>query len=276
VRTYRELMQVMAEALGLPRRWIFPVPLLTPRLSSRWIQIVTPLSYNIARPLAEGLRNRVVCRDHDILELVPQTLLPVEVAIQRAVDRVEDGTVETTWHDAGPMPGDPNWAGGTSFTDERSTEVDADAATVFRAVCRIGGGNGWYAADYLWRLRGFMDQLVGGPGLRRGRRDPEKISYGEALDFWRVTGLEPDRSLSLRAEMKLPGEALLEFSIVPQAGGGSRLTQTASFLPRGLVGLLYWYAVVPLHSIVFSGMLKGIRRTAEAMTAADRTATNAS
>ena len=126
---------------------------------------------------------------------------------------------------------------------------------------RIGGGHGWYAADGLWRLRGRIDRLVGGPGLRRGRRDPDEVGFGEALDFWRVTGLEKNRRLSLRAEMKLPGEALLEFSLEPEAAG-TRLTQTARFLPRGLAGLAYWYAVLPLHGIVFRGMLDGVRRAA--------------
>jgi hypothetical protein len=126
----------------------------------------------------------------------------------------------------------------------------------------VGGGHGWYAADWLWRIRGWMDQLAGGPGLRRGRRDPEEVGFGEALDFWRVSGLEKDRLLSLRAEMKLPGEALLEFRIEPSASGGSILHQIALFQPRGLLGLLYWYAVLPLHGIVFAGMMDGIRREA--------------
>jgi uncharacterized protein YndB with AHSA1/START domain len=145
--------------------------------------------------------------------------------------------------------------------------VAAPASRVFAAIRRIGGGNGWYAADLLWRLRGFLDRLVGGPGLRRGRRDPEHLAYGDALDFWRVTAVEPDRRLELRAEMKLPGEALLAFEVEPLAGGGDRctLTQTARFLPKGLLGLLYWYTVLPFHGFVFRGMLRGIRRTAEAM-----------
>ena len=170
--------------------------------------------------------------------------------------------METSWSSAGPIPGDPDWAGGTSFTDRREIEVAARPDAVFRAVCRIGGGHGWYAADWLWRVRGWIDQLVGGPGLRRGRRDPERVAFGEALDFWRVTALERNRHLALRAEMKLPGEALLEFEVEPTQGG-SRLVQTARFLPRGLFGLAYWYAVLPLHAIVFRGMLQGIRRAAE-------------
>ena len=257
VLSYRELMRIMAEERGLRRRYVVPVPVLTPRLSSLWIHLVTPISHRIARPLAEGLRNRVVCRNDDARRLMPQDLLTVREAIRTALDRVAHDEVETTWSMAGPIPGDPDWAGGTVFTDRRALRVEAPTEAVWRAVVRIGGGHGWYAADGLWRLRGWMDRLVGGPGLRRGRRDPDEVGYGEALDFWRVTGIEKGRRLSLRAEMKLPGEALLEFTLAPEEGG-TRLTQTARFRPRGLLGLAYWYAVLPLHAIVFAGMLRGI------------------
>lgn len=269
VLDYKELMQVMAAERGLRRRVIVPLPVLTPRLSSLWIHLLTPVSSDIARPLAEGLRNRVVCRDDEAARLMPQSLTPVRAAIREALDRVEQGGVETMWSMAGPIPGDPDWAGGTVFTDRREVAVAAPAAAAFRAVCRIGGGHGWYAADILWRIRGLLDRLAGGPGLRRGRRDPETVAWGEALDFWRVTGLEQDRRLALRAEMKLPGEALLEFTIEPGADADHcRLVQTARFLPRGLAGLAYWYAVLPLHGVVFSGMLAGIRKEAERLRAA--------
>jgi uncharacterized protein YbjT (DUF2867 family) len=258
VLTYAEIMQVMAEELGLRRRLIIPVPVLTPRLSSLWIHLVTPLSREIARPLAEGLRNPVVCRDTLARELMPQELLGVREAIALAIGRTESREVETVWSAAGPIPGDPDWSGGKVFTDRREVDVDAAPDDVYRAVCRIGGGHGWYAADALWRIRGFMDRLVGGPGLRRGRRDPEEVAFGEALDFWRVTGIDPGRRLTLRAEMKLPGVAELEFEMFP-VGSGTRLVQTARFRPRGLFGLVYWYAVLPLHHVVFGGMLKGIR-----------------
>lgn len=261
VLSYRRIMQATAEALGLPRRIILPVPVLTPRLSSLWIHLVTPIGHRIARPLAEGLRNRVVCRNDDALKLMPQRLLSVREAIELAAGRMADAAVETSWSDAGPVPGDPDWAGGTTFVDSRTVRLDATPAEVFQAVCRIGGGNGWYAADFLWRLRGMLDRLVGGPGLRRGRRDPENVRFGDALDFWRVTRVDRDARLELRAEMKLPGEALLSFEISP-AADGCCLTQTARFLPRGLAGLLYWYAVLPLHGLVFAGMLNGIRREA--------------
>jgi len=251
---------------------MIPVPVLTPRLSSLWIHLVTPLSHRIARPLAEGLRNRVVCRDAEAQRLLPQRLLGVREAIRAALDNVAQGEVETSWSMAGPVPGDPDWAGGTVFTDRREIVVEAPPEAVYAAVVRIGGGQGWYAADGLWRLRGFLDRLVGGPGLRRGRRDTHDVGYGEALDFWRVTGVERDRRLALRAEMKLPGEALLEFGIERDTRG-ARLTQTARFRPKGLLGLTYWYAVMPLHAIVFEGMIQGIRREAMRRTAAASSAT---
>ncbi|MEO8129230.1 MAG: SDR family oxidoreductase [Bryobacteraceae bacterium] len=262
VLCYRDMMRIMQEELGLRRRYVIPVPVLTPRLSSYWIQFVTPLSHDIAKPLAEGLKNPVVCHEDRIRRLVPQHLLGVREAIGAALCKVAEHRVETIWSMAGPIPGDPDWAGGTVFRDERSITVDAPDHAVFRAVCRVGGGHGWYVADWLWRIRGWIDVLAGGPGLRRGRRDPEMVGYGEALDFWRVVGAERDRRLALRAEMQLPGEALLEFRIEPRGEGQCVLHQTALFKPLGLFGLIYWYAVVPLHHIVFRGMLLGIQREA--------------
>ena len=269
VLPYSDIMRIMAEELGLGKRWILPVPVLTPRLSSYWIHLVTPLSHDIARPLAEGLRNPVVCHDNRLRDLIPQQpLLTVRESIRSALESVAANAVETTWSMAGPIPGDPDWAGGTVFEDARSVSVKVPDWALFRAVCRVGGGHGWYAADTLWRIRGWLDRLVGGPGLRRGRRDPERVSYGEALDFWRVTAVEQNRRLALRAEMKLPGEALLEFRIERGQDEECVLRQTARFQPRGLFGLLYWYAVVPLHHIVFRGMLEGIRREAVRIAAA--------
>ena len=261
---YRELMKIMAEELQIPKRWIVPVPILTPKLSSLWISLVTPVSYKIARPLAEGLRNRVVVTDDKTQRMMPHESLGVREAIRRALQKIESNEVETRWSVAGPIVGDPHWAGGKVFTDQRSVVIHADPAAVFAAVCRIGGGNGWYAGDILWRLRGWMDTLVGGPGLRRGRRDSERVEFGETLDFWRVVGIDRDRSLSLLAEMKLPGVAMLDFSLHSDGEiARTRLTMTARYRPRGLLGILYWYSVVPLHNIVFGGMLKGIRKAAE-------------
>lgn len=262
VLAYRQIMDIMGEELGVGRRIILPVPVLTPRLSSYWIHLVTPLHHSIARPLAEGLRNPVVCRDTRIRELIPQPLLTVREAIRAALQKTGSGEAETTWTMAGPVPGDPDWAGGKVFVDSRATPVRAPAAEVFRTVCRLGGRHGWYA-NWLWEIRGFLDRLVGGPGLRRGRRHQDSIELGEALDFWRVVGLEPPRLLRLRAEMKLPGEALLEFRVETLGPDASRLVQEARFHPRGLLGLLYWFAVTPFHAFVFQGMLNALRREAE-------------
>ncbi|MCX7604248.1 MAG: SDR family oxidoreductase [Bryobacteraceae bacterium] len=262
VLTYRQIMDQMGEELGVGRRLILPVPVLTPRLSSYWIHLVTPLHHSIARPLAEGLRNPVVCRETRIRQLIPQPLLTVREAIRAALQKSDSGETETTWSMAGPLPGDPDWAGGKVFVDSRSAIVRAPAQEVFRTVCRQGGRNGWYA-NWLWQVRGFLDRLAGGPGLRRGRRNPDDIGLGEALDFWRVTGLEPPRLLRLRAEMKLPGEALLEFRIQALSPDSCRLVQEARFHPRGLLGLLYWFAVTPFHAFVFQGMLNALRREAE-------------
>jgi uncharacterized protein YbjT (DUF2867 family) len=268
VVTYRELMKQMQEALGVAPRLVIPVPVLTPRLSSLWIHLVTPISHRIARPLAEGLRNRVVCRDARAQELMPQELLSARRAIDDALAGERSGILESIWSDAGPIPGDPDWAGGRVFVDRREQRIAAAPHAVFRAVCWIGGGHGYYAADLLWRLRGAIDRLLGGPGLRRSRKDPDEVRFGEALDFWRVTAWERDRRLELRAEMKLPGQATLSFELEPLEGGATRLVQTARFRPRGLAGLLYWWAVLPFHGIVFRGMLAGMRRHAEAAAAA--------
>lgn len=261
---YKDLMQVMAECLGLKRRIIVPVPVLTPRLSAAWIHLVTPLSHRIARPLAEGLRNRVVCRNDDAQRLMPQHLLSVREAIEAALGRYASSQVETKWSDAGTMRGDPDWAGGTVFEDAREMRVNAPAGDVFDAFACIGGDKGYYSANWLWHLRGIMDRVVGGPGLRRGRRDPLRLTYGEAVDFWRVAEVVQGERLKLRAEMKLPGIATLTFEARPEAGGGTAtLRQVARFKPRGLFGILYWFGVLPFHFFVFEGMLRGIARAAE-------------
>ena len=264
VLTYRQLMDMMSDALRLRRRVILPVPVLTPRLSSLWIHLVTPISHRIARPLTEGLRNRVVCRNDEAVRLMPHERMTVRAAIAAALGNTTEGGVETAWSDAGPIPGDPDWAGGRIFVDQRRTCIAASSDAAFSIIVRIGGDIGYFAADWLWRLRGALDRLAGGPGLRRGRRDPDRLAFGEAVDFWRVTGFDDRRWLELRAEMRLPGEAALTFEVTPASDTTCMLTQTARFKPRGLAGLAYWYAVTPLHGIIFNGMLRGIRRVAEA------------
>lgn len=265
VLSYADLMREMASALGLRRRLVIPVPILTPRLSSLWIHLVTPLHSSIARPLAEGLRNRVVCRNDEASQLMPHTCLTVREAIQASLERIHFGSVETSWSDAGVMPGDPDWAGGTFFVDRREATTPAEIPAVWAAVSSLGGDRGYQGADWLWRLRGALDRLVGGPGLRRGRRDPHNLRIGDALDFWRVTAIDPPHRLELTAEMKLPGVATLSFEIEPNSEGSdaTRLIMTARFRPRGLGGIAYWYMVVPLHGIVFNKMLAGLVRVAE-------------
>ncbi|TWT65848.1 SDR family oxidoreductase [Crateriforma conspicua] len=263
VMTYQEIMQVMAEKLKLRPRIIFPVPVLTPRLSSLWIGLVTPVSASIARPLAEGLKNRTVCRNDDSVRLIPGERLGVESAIDAALGKTNRGEIETRWSTAGQMPGDPDWAGGTTLTDQRQTVVEGSAQQTFAEIRSIGGANGYWGAGFLWHVRGWMDQAIGGPGLRRGRRHPTDLHYGEAVDFWRVTRLIPNERLTLRAEMKLPGEAELDFQLQPQEIDSTLLVMTARFRPRGLLGLAYWYAVYPLHGFVFPVMLRGIARNVQ-------------
>ncbi len=263
VLSYQRMMQLMADANGLPRRLIVPVPVLTPRLSSAWISLVTPVGAKIARPLAEGLRNRTVCRDNSAQELMPGPLLGVRVSIDAALGKWQAGEIETRWTTAGEMPGDPEWSGGTVLEDSRVMEIEAPAQTTFKVISRIGGRSGYWGADWLWWLRGAMDKLIGGPGLRRGRRHPEQLAFGEALDFWRVDGYIENQYLSLRAEMRLPGVAALQFKVDALDAGRSRVTQTARFRPKGLFGLIYWYSVYPLHVFVFPTMLNGIKRESE-------------
>ncbi|MCW5777315.1 MAG: SDR family oxidoreductase, partial [Phycisphaeraceae bacterium] len=261
VRSYAEVMREMAAALHVRRRLVIPVPVLTPRLSSLWIHLVTPLHASIARPLAEGLKNRVVCRDDEAERLMPHPVgsppLTIRQAMDAALGKLHDGIVETAWSDAGVMPGDPAWAGGTEFIDRREAITGATPGAVWSTVCSLGGERGYYAADWLWRLRGILDRLVGGPGLRRGRRSAGELRFGDALDFWRVTAIEPPHRLVLTAEMKLPGVATLSYEVEPAPTGdrGARLVMVARFRPRGLLGIAYWYAVLLLHGIVFRGMM---------------------
>jgi uncharacterized protein YbjT (DUF2867 family) len=264
VSTYRELMEIYAEEAGLPRRWIIPVPVLTPRLSSYWIHLVTPVPASIARPLAAGLSNPVVCREQRIRDHIPQDLLDARQAIRLALERLRQHQVESSWTDAGRippaewiLPGDPSWAGGTVYQDGRRMVLPVSAERVWEAVSRIGGTTGWYYADWLWRWRGLLDRLVGGVGLRRGRRDPARLQVGDALDFWRVAAVDPPRRLLLTAEMKLPGAAMLEFTLRGD-GEETEIRQVARFLPRGLWGMAYWWLVTPFHRLVFSGMLRGL------------------
>jgi hypothetical protein len=271
VVTYADLMALYARASGLRRRPLLRVPILSPRLSSWWIRIVTPLPVDMSRALVDSLVNEVVVRDESIHDVVPIQPLAAAEAIELAVRRVADLDVETTWagaelagrNPADPMPGDPQWSGGTVLEDRRSASTDADPEAVFAVVRGIGGERGWYVARPLWWLRSALDLLVGGIGLRRGRRHPDELRVGDPLDFWRVEALEPDRLLRLRAEMRLPGQAWLEWRVTREPDGRTRLDQLARFHPRGLLGRVYWYAMLPFHVFVFGPLVRSLAGAAE-------------
>jgi len=267
VLTYRQLLEIYAEEAGLARRWIIPVPVLTPRLSSFWIHLVTPVPAYIARPLTEGLRNPVVCREDRIRSLIPQELMSCRQTIRLALGRIRNQCVETCWTDAGQpsVPewihcGDASYSGGDILDSGYQIVMDATLEDVWKPIVRIGGSTGWYAANALWVLRGAVDRLVGGTGLRRGRRDPFRLYAGDAVDFFRVLEIEEPRHLYLLAEMKFPGEASLEFKLHPMQDGRTELQQVSRYVPKGLSGLLYWYVLYPFHEWVFRGMLKGIAK----------------
>ncbi len=268
VLTYADMMKQYAEERRL-RRWLIHVPVLTPRLSSYWVHWVTPVSAAIARPLIEGLRNEVVVHDPLARELFPD-IAPSDyrTAVRRALVRVREGDIESIWSDAlSSSQGDRKPAFFTleqgMFIERREQPVDAPPAAVFRAFSGLGGRRGWLAFDWAWKARGLLDRLVGGVGMRRGRRDPDELRVGEALDFWRVEAVEPDRLLRLRAEMKVPGRAWLQFEAKPRTEGGSTLIQTAYFASRGLSGLLYWYALYPIHGLIFGQMPRRLAERAE-------------
>ncbi len=265
VVTYRQLMDIYAEEAHLPRRLVIPAPVLTPRLSSYWIHLVTPVPASLARPLAEGLANPVVCLDNRIRDLIPQELLDCRQTIRLALQRVEQQRVETCWSDAGELRppewaacGDADYTGGTVLSLGYRILLKATPAEVWQPLTRIGGRTGWYYGDSLWAIRGWTDRLLGGSGLRRGRRHPVELRTGDALDFFRVLEIEPNQRLLLVAEMKMPGEATLEFRLTPRPDGSTELTQIARFLPRGLLGILYWYSLDPFHKMVYQGMLRSI------------------
>ncbi|MFC9537491.1 SDR family oxidoreductase [Streptomyces sp. NPDC056975] len=268
VLTYREMMCRYAAVAGLPRRLIVPVPVLTPRLSSHWVGLVTPVPASLARPLTESLRYEVVCSEHDIATYVPDLPgrpLPFDEALSLALRRVGEAQVVTRWSSASapgapsdPLPTDPDWAGGSLYQDERLSPVDASGEALWRVVEGIGGENGWYSFPLAWAVRGWLDRFVGGVGLRRGRRDTERLRVGDSLDFWRVEEIEPGRLLRLRAEMRLPGLAWLEMWVETDPQGGTRYRQRALFHPRGLLGHVQWWLALPFHALVFGGMTRNI------------------
>jgi uncharacterized protein YbjT (DUF2867 family) len=263
VMSYQSLMQTYAEVSGLGRRLIVPVPVLTPGLSSLWIGLVTPLPAGLARPLVESLVNEVVVTDDTADRLMPHDPLPFRETVKLALERVQDLDVATTWAGStaarrsaspeDPQASDPGWSGGTVFTDRRSARSDASPEELFASVCAIGGDRGYGSRTWMLRARGLLDRAVGGPGFRRGRRHPTELAAGDVVDFWRVQTIEPPHLLRLRAEMKLPGDAWLEFRVRPgDDGRGSVLEQLTRFHPKGLSGRVYWGGLLPLHRLGFA------------------------
>ncbi|MFG2573835.1 SDR family oxidoreductase [Streptomyces sp. NPDC048481] len=278
VLTYREMMLRYAAIAELPRRLIVSLPMLTPGLSSHWVGLVTPVPASIARPLTESLRHEVVCHEHDIARHVPGPPghpLGFDEAVRLALRKVREAQVATRWSSASvpgapsdPLPTDPGWAGGSLYTDVRDLAVDAPPASLWRVIEGIGGDNGWYSFPLAWAVRGRLDRLAGGVGLRRGRRDAARLRVGDTLDFWRVEEIEPGRMLRLRAEMRLPGLAWLELRAEAAADGRARFHQRAVFHPHGLLGHAYWWSVAPFHALVFGGMARNIAQAAAADAAA--------
>lgn len=272
VLRYGQMMNGYAVVAGLRQRHIAALPVLTPRLASHWVGLVTPVPQSLARPLVESLQVDCVMRDHAIDSIIPpppEGLTSYQRSVKLALGRVADDQIETSWLDAqisgapsDPLPSDPEWTGRTVFTDDRSRPTAASREALWSVIEGIGGENGWYSPPILWAIRGWMDRFVGGVGLRRGRRNRSTVSVGDAVDFWRVEVCEPGGLLRLRAEMKLPGSAWLELGC-EEGEDGLVYRQRAVFFPRGLAGRLYWLAVLPFHGLIFSGMAVRIVAIAE-------------
>jgi uncharacterized protein YbjT (DUF2867 family)/uncharacterized protein YndB with AHSA1/START domain len=268
--TYGEMMTIYAEVRGL-HRWMLLIPILTPRLSSYWVNLVTPIPAMIARPLIEGLRNENVVHDPSARQLFPE-IEPVSyrTSVERALTRLQASNIESTWSDAlstsqGTVPPVILTSQEGMLLEQRQLIVDASPAEVFKIFTGIGGTRGWFYLNWTWQIRGFIDRLLSGVGLRRGRRDADEVRVGDALDFWRVEAVEPERLLRLRAEMKVPGKAWLQFQVTPRDDGRSLLSQTAFFAPKGVPGWLYWYALYPVHGPIFSGLINQIAKRAVAL-----------
>ena len=268
ILTYRDLLRQYADIRRLRRLFIL-LPVVAPRLSSYWIHWLTPVPASIARPWIDGLRNEGIVRDNRAQYLYPQVKrLNYKTAVRLALARLNAHQVETTWNDAlVTSQGNRKPVILTShegmLIEQRRRQAAAPTGDVYRAFTRIGGGRGWPYMNWAWRLRGSFDRLIGGVGMRRGRRDPEELRVGDALDFWRVEEVQSGRSLRLRAEMKLPGSAWLQFETTPLEESKSNLTQTAYFASKGLAGLLYWYILYPIHGLIFSGMIRELVEEAE-------------
>ncbi|MBC8439119.1 MAG: SDR family oxidoreductase [Deltaproteobacteria bacterium] len=265
VVAYSDLFRIFTKEAGLPAPIMIKVPVLTPRLSSLWIHLVTPVPASIAQPLTEGLSLPTICTENDITHIIPQKLISCREAIQRALDRIRQEQVDTCWTDAGEIKypewaqfGDSKYSGGTVLKCGYRSTVQGTAPDMWKAVVKLGGETGYYAADLLWKIRGVLDILAGGVGLARGRRSKERLNVGDSLDFWRVLELKPPSKLLLLAEMKTPGEALLEISITDTGKDQFEIVLLSRFLPKGLIGILYWYVLYPFHQYVFARMLNGM------------------
>ena len=268
ILTYRQIIDMYAEETHLPKRWILPIPVLTPKLSAYWIHLVTPVPAAIAMPLTEGLSVPVVCEDKRIRDIIPLKPPSCRETIRKALARISNQSVETCWSDTGCLLppewaycGDADYAGGTVLECGYRIRLNATADKIWNPVVKIGGATGYYFGNNLWRLRGIMDRLLGGVGLRRGRRHPSRLQAGDALDFWRVVEVDAPKRLLLQAEMKTPGEALLDIKINPETKRLTELQLLSRFLPRGLGGILYWYILYPIHQWIFKEMLKAIAKT---------------
>lgn len=267
ILTYRELFQMYAEEAGLKKRRIIAIPLLPTSLSAYWIQFITPLPSAMAMALAEGLRNEVVCSDNRIRTIIPQPLMTCRETIRAAISRIQENQVETCWTDSGCLLppewvycGDEKYSGGTILQCAYRARLQASAEDVWPVIARIGGENGWYFGNFLWKIRGMLDGWIGGVGLRRGRRHPFELRAGDALDFWRILEVIPLKRLLLLAEMKTPGDALLDIRLEDDGSGKVDFQLIARFLPKGLGGIIYWYALYPFHGLIFCGMLRCMAR----------------
>jgi uncharacterized protein YbjT (DUF2867 family) len=263
--SYRDIMNEYARQRAL-RRLMISIPILTPRLSSLWLGLVTPVYARIGRTLIDSIRNQTIVKEPAALALFPFKPIGLSAMIRRAMHNEDQEVAMTRWSDAlSSSGGKPSWGGirfGNRIVDTREILSHAPLDLAFHPIRRIGGANGWYYGNWLWALRGFLDLLFGGVGLRRGRRMADALEVGDVVDFWRVEELRPDRRLRLRAEMKLPGRAWLEFEVSPQ-GSCTSIRQSAIFDPRGLAGLAYWYLLYPVHALIFRGMLRRLKEASE-------------
>ncbi len=268
VLTYADMIKQYADIRGLNRPFI-PVPIMSPRLSSYWVHFITPIPSDIARPLIDGLKNEVVVKNDLARELFPDIkLLNYKESVLAALVKLQAKDVETVWSDAlvttqGTIKPIIFTSAEGMVSERRQIITDAPADEVYRVFSGLGGERGWLFMNWTWQVRGIIDRLFGGVGMRRGRRDPDIVRVGEALDFWRVEAVEPDHMLRLRAEMKVPGLAWLQFQVQPFENNQTLVSQTAFFAPKGLSGWIYWYALHPIHSVIFSGMIRQIVKKAE-------------